>query len=133
VSRLGIAEGLAMQGLSKNIALANAGFDNTAYGQGLNTFNQTLNSLPTAQQVVAQPASTLARVGANVEGYQQNAENAAAAQRDWNVNKDWAQVQNLANIIYGGMTPGTSSTAQTTSQASGAQTLGTLGQMAMFL
>lgn len=129
-SRQGIAEGLAMQGLGNSMANANANFDNAAYAQALQTFNQTLNSLPTAQAAVATPASTLAKVGANVEGYQQGQENYDAAARDFAVNKDWSQIQNLANIIYGGMTPGTSSTAQSTTKSSGAQQLGTIAQIA---
>lgn len=130
-SRQGVAEGLALKGLSNSMANSNAQFDNQAYANGLNTFNQTMNSMPQSLSAMLMPAKTLAGVGANQEGYAQQGENYNAAVRDFNVNKDWNQTKNLASILYGGMTPGSTQTGTQTSSPSGLQTLGTLGQMAM--
>jgi len=132
-SRQGIAEGLAMKGLASATANANANLDNSAYNAGLQTFNSTINSLPTLLQSLQAPAMTMAGVGANTEGYQQGQENYNANVRDFNVNKDWAPLQQMAQLLYGGMTPGSSTSGRTSNRSSDVQDFGTLlslGEMA---
>jgi len=125
-SRQGIAEGLALKGLSQSMANANAQLDSNAYGQGLQTFNSTVNSLPTLLQSMQAPATTMAGVGANTEGYKQGQENYNANVRDFNVNKDWAPLQQMAQLLYGGMTPGSSTSGTTSNRSSDMQDLGTV-------
>jgi len=132
-TRQGVAEGLALKGLAQSMANANASLDNAAYGQGLQTFNSTVNSLPTLLQAQQAPAGTLAGVGANVEGYNQGQENYNANVRDFAVNKDWAQLQQMAQLLYGGMAPGSFTSGGTRTSSSNLQDLGTVASMASLI
>lgn len=62
-SRQGIAEGLAAQGMQRQIGDTTANIATQAYGQGLEAMQRGLALAPQTQQVLAQPGITTSGVG----------------------------------------------------------------------
>ena len=100
-SRQAIAEGVAAGRYGQQSAqLANQMYSD-AYRSGLNTFGQTMEFAPQALQANVIPASMLSSVGAQKENLGQSIENYLAESRSWNLNKEWAALQNYANMVFG--------------------------------
>lgn len=91
----------------------------------LNTFGRTLAVAPGVTAGLTAPADTLASVGAQDEAYSQQAEDYIAAQKQWELNYPWMNLQNYANIVFGGQSPGTTSYTQT--DANGNPIMGAVG------
>lgn len=78
----------------------------------LNSFNKTLASAPfAAESAATMPAAQVGAVGASNEAERAAQEEYAAASRGWEMNYPWMNLQNYANIVFGGSAPGTTSTS----------------------
>jgi hypothetical protein len=131
-SRQGIAEGLAMSDANKQASDAITNMYSQAYGQGLSAYNtgvsnfntgnqvgnqsmanysQLLSLLPNVSALQTGGSSTLSGVGAQNENYQQQLLNYLSGQQTYDQNGQWGQLQNLANIIYGGSNGSTTTTS----------------------
>lgn len=127
-SRQGIAEGLAASRLNQTNADTVATMASNAYDKGQETFSKTLMFAPQALEAGMTPVNWLSSVGAQKENLSAEQANYEANKRMWGINAPWAPLQNYASIVFGGATPGTSST---TSQTGGGRTaLGTATQAA---
>ncbi len=76
----------------------------------LNTFSKTLGLAPSVSQAATQPAQMLSAVGNQNELMQQAQLDKEAQDRLWGINYPWMNLNNYANIVYGGANPGTTST-----------------------
>lgn len=101
-TRQGIAEGIASGRLSQTLGDISSSMVNENYQKGLDTFSKTLAFAPEAMKTNLLPAQMLEAAGLQKEDYAQEQENYLAAMRDWEMNKQWAPLQNYANIVYGG-------------------------------
>lgn len=127
-SRQGIAEGIAASRLAQTNADIAATMASAAYDKGQDTFAKTLMFAPHALEAGMTPVNWLSGVGAQKENLaqQQNDYDANAAM--WALNAPWIPLQNYASIVFGGASPGTStSTSSTLGQRSA---LGTAAQAA---
>jgi hypothetical protein len=102
-----------------------------AYNKGLDTFSRTMALAPQNIQAQTIPAQTASAVGQQQEGYVQQQLDYDAAVRQWGMNAPWAALQNYANIVYGGSSPGTSSTSFSSGGGSGSTAMTALGGAAM--
>jgi hypothetical protein len=126
-SRQGVAEGIAAGRYGRALGEALGRMGSEAYSHGLESFNRTLAFAPQALQAGTVPAQTLSAIGASEEGRAADQAAYQEAQRLWELNAPWHQLQNYANIIYGGGSSGGTSTS-TGPKMSGAQRLaGALG------
>jgi len=92
----------------------------------LNTFGKSLALSPLGESAALAPANALATVGAQKEGLEQAKEDTAAAGRQWDLNYPWMNLQNYANIVFGGSAPGTTTTADVP-RPTGNPVMGALG------
>lgn len=127
-SRQGIAEGIAAGRLAQTNADTAAQMSSAAYDKGQDTFAKTLMFAPQALEAANTPVNLLSSVGAQKENYAQQLADYAANANMWGLNAPWTPLQNYASIVYGGSTPGTSSTSSSTPQQRSA--LGTATQVA---
>lgn len=111
-ARQGISEALASDRYLQNLGDTTAKMSSDAYGQGLDTFARTLALAPSAMQATQLPSQQLSAVGAQNENLAQDYENFAANQRLWDINAPWIPLQNAAQIVYGGGSSQSTSTAQ---------------------
>lgn len=111
-TRAGIAEGLAIAKANQANVDAAANITSDAYKTGQDTFARTLAFLPQASSVGSQPSQILSGVGAQNENYNQEVLNYIANLNNYNNNKGWGPIGNLASAIYGGIQPGTVTTQQ---------------------
>lgn len=121
-SRQGVAEGVAAGRYGRALGDTLGRMGSEAYGQGLESFNRTLAFAPQALQAGSVPAQTLSAVGASEEGRVADQAAYQEAQRLWELNAPWQQLQNYANMIYGAGSSGGTSTG-TVPGASSAQRL----------
>ena len=115
-SRQGIAEGIAASRLNQTNADVAASMSSAAYDKGQDTFAKTLMFAPQALEASNTPVNILSGVGAQKENLQQQQNDYAANAAMWGLNAPWTPLQNYANIVYGGATPGTTSTSSNTGQ-----------------
>lgn len=80
-------------------------------GDTLNTFARTMAFAPQAIQSATMPAQMLSAVGQQNEMMAQAQLDKEAQDRLWGMNYPWMNLNNYANIIYGGSNPGTTSTS----------------------
>ena len=113
-SRQGIAEGLAASRLAQTNADVAATMSSAAYDKGQDTFAKTLMFAPQALEAGMTPVNWLSSVGAQKENYQQQLNDYAANEAMWKLNAPWIPLQNYASIVYGGASPGTTSTSSQT-------------------
>ena len=85
-----------------------------AYDKGQDTFAKTLMFAPQALEAGMTPVNWLSSVGAQKENYQQQLNDYAANEAMWKLNAPWIPLQNYASIVYGGASPGTTSTSSQT-------------------
>jgi hypothetical protein len=109
-SRQALAEGVAAGRYANAVGDTTSKIVQGAYDKGLDTFSRTLALTPQTMNSLTTPASTLGAVGATQEGYQQAQNDYAANSRMWDLNAPWLPVQNYANIVFGGASPGTTTT-----------------------
>lgn len=110
-SREGIAGGIAARSYLDAIGDVTGKMTSDAYSKGLDTFSKTLAFAPNAYSLMTQPALTQAAVGQQIDEKNQATAQYEADAKLWGVNYPMTSLQNYANIIYGGSTPTTSSTA----------------------
>lgn len=79
-------------------------------GDTLNTFSKTMAFAPQALQSSTMPAQMLSAVGQQNEMFTQAQLDKEAQDRLWAINYPWMNLNNYANIVYGGANPGTTST-----------------------
>jgi hypothetical protein len=134
-SREAIAMGLAGKGYLDAVGDVTGKLTSDAYSKGLDTFSRTMAFAPNMYNLMAQPAMTVGAVGAAKDTQAQAEEDFAAAGRSWDINAPWMNLQNFANIVYGGASPGTTSTSvgpgTTGVQRLGAATMGAAMGMQM--
>lgn len=123
-SRAGIAEGLAVSRANQQAQDAAATMASDAYQKGQDTFARTLALLPQTQQLGVTPTNLLSQIGTQNENYQQEVLNYIASLNDYQANKGWGPISNLASAIYGGIQPGTVTSQQ---RSSGSKARGALG------
>lgn len=114
-SRAGIAEGVATGRLNQTNADTVASMGSAAYDKGLDTMTKTMMFAPQALEAGMTPVNWLSGVGAQKENLGSEQANYEAAARMWGLNAPWAPLQNYANIVFGGASPGTTSESSTTS------------------
>lgn len=127
-SRQGIAEGLAASRLAQTNADVAATMSSAAYDKGQDTFAKTLMFAPQALEAGMTPVNWLSSVGAQKENYQQQLNDYDANAAMWKLNAPWVPLQNYASIVFGGASPGTTSTSSQTQGSRSA--LGTAAQAA---
>lgn len=115
-SRQAIAEGVAAGKLLQAQGDVAANMNLQGYNQGLNTMLQTMQLAPVVNNSLLAPARVTETVGAQNEAQAQAQQNYLAAAAGFTQDRDWRELQNYANLIYGAG----SSKAQTTTP--GAQT-----------
>ncbi len=93
----------------------------------LNTFAKTLGLAPSVSQAATQPAQMLSAVGNQNELLQQAQLDKEAQDRLWGINYPWMNLNNYANIVYGGANPGTTSTNSGGATQGRSATMGVLG------
>jgi len=70
-SRHGVADGIAARSYMDSVGDITSNMYNNAYGQGLNTMMQSINSAPTVQNMGLFKANTLQNVGGQIQGMEQ--------------------------------------------------------------
>lgn len=124
-SRQGIAEGIAAGRYANAIGDVSSRMMSDAYGQGLQTFASTLAQAPELMQAQQQPALAMGAAGALEDELAREQAQYEADARMWDLNAEWAPLQNYANIVFGGSNPATQT--QSDVQQSPLQTLGQVG------
>jgi hypothetical protein len=99
-SREQIATGIAERGYLNAMGDISSKIAYGAYGKGLDVFSRTLATAPSTYAMGLQPAFAQEAVGQQTEAY-------AEQQRQFEANAPWANLQNYANVVFGGSTPGT--------------------------
>ena len=122
--RQGVAESLATEKTAQAMGDTVAKLGSAAYDTGQQTFTKTLALAPQTMQSLSTGGNMLSAAGAQQESYAQDQEDYAANQRMWELNSDWAPLQNFANLVYGG---GSSQATSTTSAAPKNRLGGALG------
>ena len=136
-SRQGIAEGIAGRGYLNTIGDISSNMANQNYQNALQAGTQSLALAPQTHNMGLLPSQAYSAVGTQEQLQNQQLENYLANQRMWALNAPWTPLQNYANIVFGGASPGT-----TTQQIGGGgsqsdstlQTIGTIASIAaMFI
>lgn len=104
-SREAIALGLTNRSYLNTVGDVSSRIASEGYNRGLDTFSKSLATAPSVYGLGMQPAATQDLVGQQTEGYQE-------AQRQWQLNQPWMNLQNYANVVFGGASPGTQTTSQ---------------------
>ena len=118
-SRQGIAQGNAVQAFSNAAGDALSKFGSNAFGQGLNTFSQTLAQAPTVQNVGLNPSQIQAGVGDAQQQMQQQLINAQIAQFNQQQNRPVDALNQYASVIGGGGAGGGAETTGGTTASGG--------------
>lgn len=111
-SRQGIAEGLALDNLQRNMVGAAAQMANQGYQKGQDTALRTLALAPQTMGLLSTPATTLDAIGAQRQGYQQQLINDAIQQWNFQQNLPSAKLAQYMNLVQGNW-GGTSSATST--------------------
>lgn len=111
-SRQGIAEGIAAGRHADAVGDVSSKIASEAYNKGQDTFAKTLMFAPQALEAGMTPVNWLSGVGAQQENLAQETENYNANARMWGLNAPWTPLQNYASIVYGGASPGTTTSTQ---------------------
>jgi len=123
-TRQGLAEGVAAGRYANAVGDAASKVATDGYGKGLDTFAKIYGLTPQTMQAQTMPGQLYDAVGAQNEGMAQALENYNAESRNWELNAEWAPLQNWANIVYGGTGPGS---ATSTTSGGGARSNPLLG------
>lgn len=98
---------------------------NQSRSDTLGTYAKVLGMTPDLAATSILPAQWASAVGSQKEGLSQAQADYTAQQNTWDLNYPWMRLQNLANIVYGGSSPGTTST-----QTGGAPRSNPIGEIA---
>lgn len=112
-SRQGVAEGIAAGRYAQEVGDVSSQMYTAAYDKGQDTFARTLGLAPSAMDAGMKPVNWLSSVGAQKEdlmGAQAQYDSDAAM---WGYNSQWAPLNNMANLIYGGGSSEGTTTAST--------------------
>ena len=134
-SRQGIAEGIAAGRYAQQVGDTAAKMASEGYGQGLETFGRTMALAPQNMQAGMMPMNIYSGLGQQLEMLAADQEAYNAAAREWQLNAPWMPLENYASIVYGGASPGSSTTSpgMSTGQRlanAGMAGLGTYGMIA---
>lgn len=108
-TRQGIAEGIAGKGYINAVGDVSSKMAYQNYGDSMKLGAQALALAPQTYNLGTQPAMNMSTIGSQNEMAAQQQEDYAAQTRAWDLNSQWAPLQNYANIVYGGSSPGTTS------------------------
>ena len=122
-TRQNLAEGVAGGRYLKTIGDIASQRTSDAYNQGLDTFSKVLSLAPQLANLQTVPGTLQSGVGTQQEAYQQAMNDYTAAAKLWGVNAPWQNLSNYASLVYGGSTPG--STTTSSSSVSAPSTLNT--------
>lgn len=106
-SRQGIAEGIMGSRYLQTIGDVSSRMAGENYENALRLGTQALALAPQTAQVGQMPAMATSAVGTQREGYTQDRQEYKADARSWEMNAPWMNLQNYANIVFGGSSPGT--------------------------
>lgn len=109
-TREGIAGGLAARSYLNTIGDVTGKITSDAYNQGLQTFSNTLNTVPSALNSMMTPALAQGAVGTQLDTRAQAELDYAANKNLWGMNAPWTNLQNYANVVYGASNPTTVTT-----------------------
>lgn len=132
-SRQGIAQGNAINSFNRAASDALAKFGSNAFGQGLNTFTQTLAQAPSVQGVGLQPSQILSGTGDVLNQQQQALINANLEQFTQEQNRSVNNLNQFAGIAganfngSGAIIPGSPESGGIAGALGGAALGGTLG------
>lgn len=101
-SRQGVAEGIAAGRYANEIGDVSSKISAAAYDKGQDTFARTLMFAPEGLKTGMLPVEWLSGVGTQKEALGAEYEQYAADEKMWGYNSQWAPLNNLANLIYGG-------------------------------
>lgn len=101
-SRQGVAEGIAAGRYADAVGDTSSKMYSDAYNKGQDTFARTLMFAPQALETGMLPVNWLSGVGAQKEDLAQAQANYETDAQMWDYNSQWAPLNNLANLIYGG-------------------------------
>lgn len=101
-SRQGVAEGIAAGRYANEVGDMSSKMYSAAYDKGQDTFARTLMFAPEALRTGMLPVNWLSSVGAQKEDLAQAMANYDTDATMWGYNSQWAPLNNLANLIYGG-------------------------------
>lgn len=130
-SRQGIAEGIATKGLMNKVGDMRSTMANEGYKLGLEQMNNSIKNQAMLAMLQQMPGQIQSGIGAQQDAKSQQQENYAGAQRDFQMNGQWAPLQNMANIVYGGSNGKTTTTSEMPEEDTTMQTVGTVGSLAM--
>lgn len=131
-SRQGIAEGLAQQGLMRQVGDISSSMQSEAYTKGLDVQQNAIKNQAMLNMMQMMPSQIMSQIGQQQEGFSQANENYAANVRNQQKNGMWEPLQNMANLINGASAQaGTSTTSSVPKQDMTGQVLGGLGSMAL--
>lgn len=109
-TRQGVAEGIAAGRYGEITGDISSRMSSENYQNALRAGGQALALAPQTYNLGATPAFNLSAIGAQNEGLQQEKAGYRADSRSWDLNAPWAPLQNYANIVFGGSSPGTTTT-----------------------
>jgi hypothetical protein len=126
-TRQGIAEGIAAGRYADAVGDATSKITNENYQAGLDTFTKVLGLSPSTEQAMLTPAQLQSSVGAQNETQQQLLNDYASQAKQWELNADWLPLQNWANIVYGGSSPGSTATSTGGNASRSSPLMGAMG------
>jgi hypothetical protein len=109
-----IAAGIAASRLNQTNADTVAQMGSNAYDKGQDTFTKTMMFAPQALEAGMTPVNWLSGVGAQKENLAAEQANYEGNSRMWALNAPWTPLQNYANIVFGGSSPGTTTESSMT-------------------
>lgn len=126
-TRQGLAEGVAAGRLGQSILDTTGAMASRGYSEGLTNMQRSMMFLPQIQQMGLAPGQVMESVGLSNEALAQEQAAYQAAQREWDLTKDWRALSPYANIVFGQGPQGTTTTAQAPPPQQGNRALGALG------
>lgn len=110
-SRQGIAEGIAGREYLQTVGDVTGKMASENYQNAQKAGAQALALAPQTWNLGTNPALTLSGVGQQKEIMAQSLEDYEMQKRMWDINSQWTPLQNYANIVFGGSSPGTTTTS----------------------
>ena len=118
-TREGVANGLAARSYLNTIGDVTGKLTSDAYNQGLNTFSNTLNSVPQTMAAMQVPGKTLAEVGGQVEAKSAEQQAYEANKRMWGITSPTAFLGDFNKILASISNPTRTTTNSGTTTTSG--------------
>ena len=118
-TREGVANGLAARSYLNTIGDVTGKLTSDAYNQGLNTFSNTLNSVPATMAAMQVPGKTLAEVGGQVEAKSAEQQAYEANKRMWGITSPTAFLGDFNKILASISNPTKTTTSSGTTNTTG--------------